>query len=84
MTTGPSLALKLRDHTYKLIDQGGYDIDPTAVCHHDHANQFDYTNNNDDWQGFIRKLDEFYPKVGDTLQLPLHGGVARLPAPDKK
>jgi hypothetical protein len=37
----------------------------------------------DDWQGFMRKLDEFYPKVGDTLQLPFRGGVARLPAPDK-
>jgi hypothetical protein len=36
----------------------------------------------DDWQGFMSKLDEFYPKVGDTLQLPLRGGVARLPAPD--
>jgi hypothetical protein len=33
-----------------------------------------------DWQGFTRELDELYAKIGDTMQLPLRGGVARLPA----
>jgi hypothetical protein len=37
----------------------------------------------DDWQGFMGKLDEFYPKVGDTLQLPLRGGVARISGPEE-
>jgi hypothetical protein len=35
----------------------------------------------DDWQTFMGKLDEFYPKVGDTLQLPLRGGIARISGP---
>ena len=35
----------------------------------------------DSWVAFMSKLDEFYPRVGDTLQLPLRGGVAQLPAP---
>lgn len=35
-----------------------------------------------DWATFKQKLDEFYPKVGDTLQLPLSGGSAKqLPKP---
>ena len=34
-----------------------------------------------DWPSFKSKLDEYYPRYGDTLQLPLEGGVYRLPAP---
>lgn len=34
-----------------------------------------------DWQSFKQKLDEYYPRFGDTLQLPLEGGSYRLPAP---
>lgn len=34
------------------------------------------------WDEFKVKLDEFYPRYGDTLQLPFHGaGEYRLPAP---
>jgi hypothetical protein len=32
------------------------------------------------WAAFKEKLDEFYPKVGDTLQLPFNGGLYRLPS----
>lgn len=35
-----------------------------------------------DWGSFKRKLDEYYPRFGDTLQLPFEGGTYRLPAPD--
>jgi hypothetical protein len=34
-----------------------------------------------DWSEFKNHLDEFYPKVGDTLQLPFNGGVYSLPSP---
>lgn len=34
-----------------------------------------------DWQSFKIKLDEYYPRYGDTLQLPLDGGTYRLPPP---
>lgn len=34
-----------------------------------------------DWPSFKHKLDEYYPRFGDTLQLPLEGGSYRLPAP---
>ncbi|HTK34609.1 MAG TPA: P63C domain-containing protein [Caulobacteraceae bacterium] len=33
------------------------------------------------WAEFKLKLDEYYPRYGDTLQLPLEGGVYRLPGP---
>lgn len=33
------------------------------------------------WDEFRIKLDEFYPRYDDTLQLPFHGGEYRLPAP---
>jgi hypothetical protein len=36
----------------------------------------------DSWAEFMSKLDEYYPKVGDTLQLPFRGDAPRLPAPD--
>lgn len=32
------------------------------------------------WSEFKLKLDEYYPKYGDTIQLPFDGGVYRLPA----
>jgi hypothetical protein len=35
----------------------------------------------DDWGSFMQKMDEYYPRQGDTLQLPLKGGVAELPKP---
>lgn len=35
----------------------------------------------EDWSSFKHKLDEYYPRFGDTLQLPLEGGSYRLPAP---
>lgn len=35
-----------------------------------------------DWTEFKLKLDEYYPRYGDTLQLPLEGGLYRLPTPD--
>jgi hypothetical protein len=31
---------------------------------------------------FMEKMDEFYPKLGDTLRLPLRGGALRLAGPD--
>jgi hypothetical protein len=31
------------------------------------------------WPEFEQKLDEFYPALGDTLQLPLREGVGQLP-----
>ena len=34
------------------------------------------------WAEFKVKLDEYYPRYGDTLQLPLEGGFYRLPSPD--
>ena len=34
-----------------------------------------------DWSEFKIKLDEYYPRYGDTLLLPLEGGVYRLPSP---
>lgn len=34
-----------------------------------------------DWTDFKQKLDEYYPRYGDTLQLPFEGGSYRLPAP---
>ena len=34
-----------------------------------------------DWPSFKLKLDEYYPRFGDTLQLPLEGGSYRLPGP---
>lgn len=33
------------------------------------------------WQDFMVKLDEFYPRFNDTLQLPFGAGEYRLPAP---
>lgn len=33
------------------------------------------------WQEFKTKLDEFYPKFGETMQLPFQAGIYRLPAP---
>jgi hypothetical protein len=33
------------------------------------------------WPEFKTKLDEYYPRYGDTLQLPFEGGVYRLPSP---
>lgn len=37
----------------------------------------------DDWKSFKTKLDEFFPKFGDTLQLPFsQGNVFKLPKPD--
>jgi P63C domain len=33
------------------------------------------------WTDFKQKLDEYYPRYGDTLQLPFEGGSYRLPAP---
>jgi P63C domain len=34
------------------------------------------------WADFMQKMDEYYPKVGTTLQLPLRGGLAQLPKPN--
>ncbi|GGN51355.1 hypothetical protein GCM10011349_23860 [Novosphingobium indicum] len=34
------------------------------------------------WDEFKLKLNEYYPKYGDTMQLPLSGGSYRLPSPD--
>ena len=34
-----------------------------------------------DWPSFKHKLDEYYPRFGDTLQLPLEGGSYHLPSP---
>jgi P63C domain len=34
-----------------------------------------------DWAEFRLKLEEYYPKFGDTLQLPFDSGVYYLPAP---
>lgn len=34
-----------------------------------------------DWGEFRLRLDEYYPKYGDTMQLPLAGGSYRLPPP---
>lgn len=34
------------------------------------------------WAEFKQKLDEYYPRYGDTLQLPLTGGTFHLPAPE--
>lgn len=36
------------------------------------------------WAEFVSKMDEYYPKFGDTLQLPLRGGAAQLAAPKPK
>lgn len=36
----------------------------------------------DNWAAFMLRMDEYYPKLGDTLQLPLRGGVAQLPSPN--
>lgn len=33
-----------------------------------------------DWAAFKIKLDEYYPKFGDTMQLPFEGGTYRLPS----
>lgn len=33
------------------------------------------------WTDFKQKLDEYYPRYGDTLQLPFEGGSYRLQAP---
>lgn len=33
-----------------------------------------------DWASFKVKLDEYYPRFGDTMQLPFEGGAYRLPA----
>ncbi len=33
------------------------------------------------WDEFKTRLDEFYPRFGDTLQLPFNGGVYSLPPP---
>jgi P63C domain len=35
----------------------------------------------DDWAGFMERLDEYYPRVGDTLRLPFRGDVARISGP---
>lgn len=32
------------------------------------------------WSEFKLKLDEYYPKYGDTIQLPFDGGVYQLPS----
>ena len=35
------------------------------------------------WKGAsTQKLDEYYPRQGDTLELPFKGGVAELPMPN--
>lgn len=34
-----------------------------------------------DWSEFKIKLDEYYPRYGDTLQLPFEGGIYRLSPP---
>lgn len=34
------------------------------------------------WGEFKQKLDEYYPRYGDTMQLPLSGGIYHLPPPD--
>lgn len=33
------------------------------------------------WAEFMVRLNEFYPKFGETMQLPFEGGEYRLPAP---
>jgi hypothetical protein len=35
------------------------------------------------WPEFMVKLNEFYPRFDETLQLPFNSGEYRLPAPDK-
>jgi hypothetical protein len=35
------------------------------------------------WDEFKLKLEEFYPKFGDTMQLPFNGGFYNLPSPQK-
>jgi hypothetical protein len=34
-----------------------------------------------DWADFKSKLDEYYPRFNETMQLPFQSGVYRLPAP---
>jgi hypothetical protein len=36
----------------------------------------------DNWTSFMEKMDEFYPKLGDTLRLPLRGGALRITGPE--
>jgi hypothetical protein len=33
------------------------------------------------WDDFKIKLDEYYPRFNDTMQLPFNTGVYRLPSP---